>query len=123
MVTGQYLAFVSTITAAFVAGSRLFKVIDRQPTIANPNHLTGDRMKRDNESSVNFNKVNFRYPTRPEALVLDKINLEVLSGKTVALVGPSGCGKSTCIQLLQRFYDPNGGQIVSYRALRSGRYK
>lgn len=111
MVTGQYLAFASTLTAAFVAGSRLFKVIDRIPTIADPKDV-GERRKRDNESSVHFSNVNFRYPTRPEALVLDNLDLKVLSGKTVALVGPSGCGKSTCVQLLQRLYDPDSGKIV-----------
>lgn len=111
MMMGQSLAFVSTLTAAFVAGSRLFKVIDRQSKISNPKHV-GERRKRDNESSVHYNKVNFRYPTRPQALILDDLDLEVLSGKTVALVGPSGCGKSTCVQLLQRLYDPDGGHIV-----------
>lgn len=109
---GQSLAFVSTLTAAFVAGSRLFKVIDRQAKITNPKHVN-DHRKRDNESSVHYKGVHFRYPTRPQALILDNLDLEVLSGKTVALVGPSGCGKSTCVQLLQRLYDPNGGHIVS----------
>ena len=37
--------------------------------------------------------------------------MEIESGKTVALVGPSGCGKSTCIQMIQRFYDPNKGTV------------
>lgn len=119
MVTGQYLAFVSTLTAAFVAGSRLFKVIDRESMIVNPRHV-GERTKRDNESSVKFNNINFRYPTRPDALILDNLNLDVLSGKTVALVGPSGCGKSTCVQLLQRLYDPDGGEIVSLLLFRFG---
>ena len=113
MMMGQSLAFVSTLTAAFVAGQRLFKVIDRQPKITNPRDV-GERRKRDNESTVQFSRVNFRYPTRPEALILDNLDLEVLSGKTVALVGPSGCGKSTCVQLLQRLYDPDRGEIVSW---------
>ena len=43
--------------------------------------------------------------------ILKDFNLRVKSGTTVALVGPSGCGKSTCIQLLQRFYDPECGEV------------
>lgn len=45
-------------------------------------------------------------------MVLNGLNIEALKGKTVAIVGPSGCGKSTVIQLVERFYDPNDGQIV-----------
>ena len=41
------------------------------------------------------------------------MSLAISKGKTVALVGASGCGKSTCVQLLQRFYDVNSGDIVS----------
>ena len=37
--------------------------------------------------------------------------MKISVGKTVALVGSSGCGKSTVIQLLQRFYDPSGGEV------------
>jgi ABC-type oligopeptide transport system ATPase subunit len=43
--------------------------------------------------------------------VLDGLSLTVPSCKTVALVGSSGCGKSTCIQLIQRFYDPQQGAV------------
>ncbi len=43
--------------------------------------------------------------------VLRGLNLEVKPGQTVALVGPSGCGKSTVIQLLQRFYNAESGQV------------
>lgn len=45
--------------------------------------------------------------------VLDGLDLRVEPGQTVALVGPSGCGKSTVVSLLERFYEPTGGDLVS----------
>ena len=56
--------------------------------------------------------MHFSYPARDKVQILNGLNLEISSGTTVALVGPSGCGKSTCIQLIQRFYDANGGQVL-----------
>ncbi len=44
--------------------------------------------------------------------MLKDISLQVHAGQTLALVGHSGCGKSTLVQLLQRFYDPQGGSIT-----------
>ena len=43
--------------------------------------------------------------------VLRGLDLKISSGQTVALVGPSGCGKSTIVQLIQRFYDVDAGQV------------
>lgn len=43
--------------------------------------------------------------------VLKGVDLTVQPGQTVALVGSSGCGKSTCVQLMTRFYDPEGGTV------------
>ena len=56
--------------------------------------------------------VQFRYPTRKGVNVLQGISLAAEPGKTIALVGHSGCGKSTCIQLMERFYDPEEGSIL-----------
>ena len=47
--------------------------------------------------------------------VLRGLDLTISSGQTVALVGPSGCGKSTTVQLIQRFYDIDGGQVSNLR--------
>jgi ABC-type multidrug transport system fused ATPase/permease subunit len=63
---------------------------------------------------VKYQQVEFFYPTRPNIMVLQGLNADVLEGQTVALVGQSGCGKSTCIQLLERFYDPVSGSVVSH---------
>jgi ATP-binding cassette, subfamily B (MDR/TAP), member 1 len=53
-----------------------------------------------------FKDVTFAYPTRPDTVVLDRINLRFETGKTTAIVGPSGSGKSTIVGLLQRWYHP-----------------
>ena len=60
-----------------------------------------------------FEGVQFRYPSRPDARVLQGLNINVQPGQSLALVGSSGCGKSTTIQLIERFYEPEGGTVVS----------
>ncbi|RCN52949.1 hypothetical protein ANCCAN_00944, partial [Ancylostoma caninum] len=65
------------------------------------------------EGSVRVQKVDFSYPSRPDVKVARNLNLIAQNGQAVALVGASGCGKSTVIQLLERFYDPDSGNIVS----------
>ena len=62
---------------------------------------------------MTLNEVVFSYPTRPNGPVLRGLSLEVKKGQTLALVGSSGCGKSTVVQLLERFYDPLAGTVVS----------
>ena len=56
--------------------------------------------------------MSFRYPSRPELLVLKNFSCVFEKGKTTALVGPSGSGKSTVVQLLERFYDPVDGEVL-----------
>jgi ATP-binding cassette subfamily B protein len=60
---------------------------------------------------IAFRGVSFRYPARPDTPALEEVNLTVAPGETVAFVGPSGAGKTTMIQMIQRFYDPNVGQV------------
>lgn len=62
--------------------------------------------------ALEFDAVCFRYPARPEVLVLENFTLAVRPGETVAVVGPSGAGKSTLFQLIERFYDPEGGRVL-----------
>ena len=64
------------------------------------------------EAIIKFKNVSFHYPSRPKDPALNNINLQIQSGKIVALVGPSGAGKTTLFELLQRFYDPQQGEII-----------
>jgi ATP-binding cassette subfamily B protein len=72
--------------------------------------------------AIAFDEVSFRYPTRPETRALDRFDLTVAPGETVAIVGPSGAGKTTVFNLLLRFYDPEAGTVrldgVDIRELR-----
>ena len=90
--------------------AELFKLLDETPAIdidGDENSLKPSEFK----GEPTLENVEFHYPTRPAAKVLRGVDLEVSSGKTIALVGASGCGKSTVIQLILRFYDPVSGTV------------
>nr|KYP57751.1 ABC transporter B family member 11 [Cajanus cajan] len=92
------------------AAASVFAIIDRKSQIdpSDESGLTLEEVK----GEIEFNHVSFRYPTRPDIEIFRDLCLIIRSGKTVALVGESGSGKSTVISLLQRFYDPDSGQIT-----------
>jgi len=64
------------------------------------------------QADIQFNDVQFHYPSRPLNPALKNVNLHIKAGETVALVGPSGAGKTTIFQLLLRFYDAQTGNIT-----------
>nr|QST14980.1 ABCB1-2 protein [Diaphanosoma celebensis] len=105
---GQTLAFTPNFGKAKAAANRIFQLLDRKPLMTST--PTAQRLSNV-EGEVEFDDVHFTYPTRRDVSILNGLSLAVRPGHTVALVGPSGCGKSTCIQLLQRFYDPDRGVI------------
>lgn len=61
---------------------------------------------------VEFRQVSFAYPSRPQSLAINSLNLSVAAGSSVALVGSSGAGKSTLVDLILRFYDVQQGTIL-----------
>jgi ATP-binding cassette, subfamily B, bacterial len=64
------------------------------------------------DGEITFENVRFSYPSRADVEVLKDISLEVAAGRKIALVGYSGAGKSTIVQLLMRYYNPDGGRIL-----------
>ena len=91
------------------AASRLAELLESRPDIASP--ARPERLPVPPRGSLSFRNVTFRYPARPETAALKDFTLEIEPGETVAIVGPSGAGKSTIFQLVERFYDPQGGTI------------
>ncbi|CAF3793064.1 unnamed protein product [Rotaria sp. Silwood1] len=79
---------------------------------------SADVWKDDTESIYNingdieFDNVDFIYPSRKEASVLRNLSLVARAGETTALVGSSGSGKSTCMSLFLRYFEPSSGRIT-----------
>lgn len=71
----------------------------------------GIKPLNDPKGDLYFQNVVFSYPNRPDAPILNGLNLEIPSGMVYALVGHSGSGKSTLGHLLLRLYDPQSGQV------------
>ncbi|XP_041006181.1 ABC transporter B family member 15-like [Juglans microcarpa x Juglans regia] len=108
---GAGLSNLKYISEAMSAGERITEVIKRVPKIDSDN-MEGEILESVSAGSVEFKHVEFAYPSRPESIIFKDFCLEIPAGKTLALVGGSGSGKSTVIALLQRFYDPLGGEIL-----------
>ena len=93
------------------ATERLMELLDLDSPITSPARPTPLAPTRGG-SAVALRDVTFRYPSRPQHATLAHFDLTVAPGETVALVGPSGAGKSTVFQLLLRFYDVAGGEVL-----------
>ncbi|CAH0474092.1 unnamed protein product [Peronospora belbahrii] len=92
------------------SAQRVFKVIDRKPTI---DATSGTGRSLDHvDGDIEFRNLEFAYPARPDAKIYTNYSLKIARGQTVALVGASGSGKSTAISLLERFYDPSAGVVT-----------
>ncbi|KAG4914525.1 hypothetical protein JHK87_052082 [Glycine soja] len=106
---GAGLSNVKYFSEASTAGERIMEVIKRVPKIDSDS--MAEEILENVSGEVEFNHVDFVYPSRPDSVILNDFCLKIPAGKTVALVGGSGSGKSTVISLLQRFYDPIEGEI------------
>ena len=98
---------VTELQNALACAGRVFELIEAPTMTEEPEHpeypavVTGAMEIRD---------LSFSYV--PEKPLIGDFNLSVKPGQRVAIVGPTGCGKTTFINLLMRFYDPDGGEIL-----------
>jgi|TARA_B110000902_G_scaffold104988_1_gene124050 subfamily B ATP-binding cassette protein MsbA len=89
-----------------VSGERVFNIIDTNSSIVKKGTLEAENLK----GNIKFENVRFSYIKGEE--VLKGISLEVKEGQTVAIVGATGAGKSTIINLINRFYEIDSGEIT-----------
>ena len=128
---GQMMAAVSELRASLASLERVNEIFDlpQEDEVDVVNLLPQAtlnlsapalRRRRSRAPAIEFEDVYFTYGARefgtgleddPDSLVLHGLNLTVPEGRRVAIVGPSGAGKSTVLQLVERFYDVDGGAI------------
>ena len=90
------------------AAERLIELMNAESELIEP-HESPELAPQ--EAAIEFKDVSFAYPSRSNQWALQGFNLKINAGESVALVGPSGAGKSTIFELIQRFYDPQQGDI------------
>ncbi|MDX1828975.1 MAG: ABC transporter ATP-binding protein [Lutibacter sp.] len=95
----------NTLQMGMVAGDRVFEVFDTESQINNTGTLKAEKFKGD----ISFNDIYFSYVKGEE--VIKGISFNVNAGETVAIVGATGAGKSTIINLVNRFYEIDSGEI------------
>jgi len=96
----------SIVQSALASAERIFQLLDTRETLP----LASSPLRpASGKGEIEFSKVSFGY--EPEHLVLNNFSLKIPAGRTLAIVGATGSGKTTIINLLERFYDPEAGQI------------
>ena len=97
---------VTELQNALACAGRVFELIDAPERSGEPET---PQYPESIQGAVEIRDLKFSYA--PEKPLIDHFNLTVQPGQRIAIVGPTGCGKTTFINLLMRFYDPQGGEI------------
>jgi ATP-binding cassette subfamily B protein len=93
------------------ATERLMELLGSTSPVQSPSHPVVSNPPGSG-STVQFQGLQFHYPSRPSQMALQDFSVDIQAGQTVALVGPSGAGKTTLFALLLRYYDPQSGQVL-----------
>ncbi|KAL2535199.1 ABC transporter B family member 4 [Forsythia ovata] len=110
MSLGQASPCMSAFAAGQAAAFKMFEAINRKPEI--DAYDTRGKILDDIRGDIELKDVYFSYPARPNEEIFRGFSLFIPSGTTAALVGQSGSGKSTVISLIERFYDPQAGEVL-----------
>lgn len=107
---GTISEVIGDVQRAAGATERLVELLSTPSTLPQPLHP--HTLALPATGRVEMRNLVFAYPSRPDLPVFNNFTVYINPGEKVALVGPSGAGKTTVFQLLQRFYDPQAGDIL-----------
>jgi len=107
---GNVAPNAQAFTTAVSAATKIFNTIDRVSPL-DPTSSAGEILDHV-DGTLELRNIKHIYPSRPEVTVMNDVSLIIPAGKKTALVGASGSGKSTIVGLVERFYDPVGGQVL-----------
>ncbi|KAJ4960024.1 hypothetical protein NE237_019934 [Protea cynaroides] len=110
MSLGQSFSNLGAFSKGKSAGYKLMEVIKQKPSIIQD--PSDGKCLTEVNGNIEFKDVTFSYPSRPDVVIFRDFSIYFPAGKTVAVVGGSGSGKSTVVSLIERFYDPNQGQVL-----------
>ncbi len=96
------------VTRASASAKRIAEVLDTEPAIKDGG-FDGETQE---QGTVEFRSVSFRYPNVHANNVLSDISFKVSRGETVAILGATGCGKTSLVSLIARFYDATEGEVL-----------
>lgn len=96
---------------ASVSAKRINEVLEKEPAIKDKPELEQAKFDLKKKGLVEFRNVSFRYPDA-ESEILSDISFTANPGETTAIIGSTGSGKSTVVNLIPRFYDVTGGEIL-----------
>lgn len=94
---------------ASVSANRIMEVLETEPSIQDQEKVK--KLNPDKKGLVEFKNVCFRYPDA-DTEILEDINFTAKPGQTTAIIGSTGSGKSTIVNLIPRFYDVTGGELL-----------
>jgi ATP-binding cassette subfamily B protein len=103
----QLANFANVIQSTMASAERIFELLDEQEEI--PEEVNA-MVIEEPEGAVEFRHVRFGY--KDDAILMEDMNIDIQPGQMIAIVGPTGAGKTTLVNLLMRFYEVNGGQIL-----------
>jgi ATP-binding cassette subfamily B multidrug efflux pump len=103
----QLANFANVMQSAMASAERIFELLDEQEEI--PEAVDAKAIEHP-EGEVQFQHVRFGY--KEDTILMEDMNIDVQPGQMIAIVGPTGAGKTTLVNLLMRFYEVNGGQIL-----------